>query len=389
MLRYGYALKPPTQYHNMFEFVEGLLEAFEFNLNNNPFLQFFLEQVHLFEKNQSSSIRDFMDWYFERGHESSIISPEGANAVQVMTIHKSKGLQFPVVICPFVDWKMDLHKQIAWIDNPDALLPAFFIKMNKELADTKLSAIYLSESGKFLLDQINLLYVAFTRPEVALFMCGKANKASSPAKEWLVPYFQQTTLGKLEGERFTFGELKHHQKGKKLNVTNYPVAFTTKRMEKPVLSYKSAENWDIHELDEKRLFGTKLHHILSKIDSLNALDMALSKAFKKGHIDSDDSHLLKEKITELFKDEGFRFYFEQESQLNERAIITRDGNRFIPDKIIYLKDKLLIVDFKTGQSSPSHKKQLLNYMQIMQDMGYSNVIGELYYTENREIVCVN
>src|SRR5690606_20414945 len=89
-----YQLKKPEQFHNLYEYVESVVETFDLDLTNNPFLQFFLEEVHLFERNHNSSIRDFIDWFLTKGATRSIVSPEGANAVQVMTIFKAKGLQF-------------------------------------------------------------------------------------------------------------------------------------------------------------------------------------------------------------------------------------------------------------------------------------------------------
>lgn len=113
LAKYKYYLTAPSDFHNMYEFAESLIDVFQLPIAANPFLQFLLEQIHLFEKRKNSNVRDFLDWFNERGHRTSIVSPDGANAIQVMTIHKSKGLQFPVVICPFVDWSMQLHKQIS------------------------------------------------------------------------------------------------------------------------------------------------------------------------------------------------------------------------------------------------------------------------------------
>ena len=390
MKEYGYALIEPSVFHNLFEFVESIIAAFDLNIAANPFLQFFLEQVHLFEKRNNSNVRDFVEWFNERGHRTSIISPDGANAIQVMTIHKSKGLQFPIVICPFFDWNMDPSRQISWIENDDSSLPAYFVKMSKALQETELAATYDEEYGKFLLDHLNLLYVAFTRPEIALFMCGKTASTGkkSPANLWLEAYFDQSELGVKEGDIFQMGDFADNRKTENILINNFPVRFHGKKMDKPVLSYKSSENWDLDELDEKRLFGTKVHFILSEISEQKDLNKVLNKAFIKGKINTEEKEAIAKKINLLFEDERFANYFGAKDQLNERALISEKGKKLIPDKIIQLDGRTLVVDFKTGQESPGHKEQVKEYVDVLKSIGFNEVVGELYYTENNKVVAV-
>ncbi len=384
---YGYHLIQPSLFHNLFEYVESIIGIFHLNIAANPFLQFLLEQVHLFEKRNNSNVRDFIEWFNDKGKKTSITSPDGADAVQVMTIHKSKGLQFPIVICPFIDWKMDINREISWVESENHSLPSYFVKMSKVLLETELADTYNIEHGKFLLDHLNLLYVAFTRPEVALFMCG-AVKTSSPVKLWLDNYFSSSTLGNREDDLFQFGEFVKNVKSAPLDIKNYPVRFHGKKMDKPVLSYKSAENWDIDELDEKRLFGTKVHYILSEISGLIDLESALQKSTRKGKITADESDEIMEFITALFKDKRFASYFDAAEQLNEKELINNKGRKLIPDKIVIKADQTLVVDFKTGQETSKHKEQVQEYMQVLKEVGFNNLVGEIYYTEEGRAVPV-
>ncbi len=387
---YHYTLPVPTDFHNLFEFVEALIQLFNLPLEANPFLQFLLEQVHLFEKRNNANARDFIDWFEERGYQTSIVSPNGANAIQVMTIHKSKGLQFPIVICPFFDWKMDINRQISWIEDENNKLPAYFLKISKALQETDLSATYDKEYGKFLLDHLNLLYVAFTRPEIALFICGKTSTNQvTPAKLWLKNYFENTSLGKYEDGIFQYGNfLQNEEKVEKI-AKEFPVSFQGKKMDKPVLSYKSAENWDIHELDEKRLFGSKLHFILAEIKEQSDLEIVLERAVTKGKINVDEQIRINTEIQSLFNDDKFARYFSVKGQLNEREIISTEGIKLIPDKIVLLENETLVVDFKTGQETPNHKKQIQRYIEVLKEVGFPNVCGEIYYTEQKKVLVIN
>jgi len=381
-------LKRPTDFHNLFEYAESIVETFDLDISNNPFLQFFLEQVHLFEKKNNSSIRDFIDWFLTKGTTRSIVSPEGANAVQVMTIFKAKGLQFPVVICPFFDWRMDLHRQISWVDNEGEKLPAYFVNMKDSLADSSLKSVYDEENAKFLLDNLNLLYVAFTRPEVALFISGDSKSSPSPASVWLTNYFKNSGKLNREGDRYFVGEFINPNLDKKKPTPNYEVQFLKQKLDKPTLSFKSAENWDVNDLDEARLFGTRMHFILSKLHSVDELDEQLKSAKTKGLIEHKDVEPIRLEVKKLFGDKKFLRYFQAEKSLNEKEIISATGQKLIPDKLVFEKDNLLVVDFKTGYKTDKHVEQILGYVQILKDLGYANVSGELYYTESGEIITV-
>jgi len=377
-------------FHNLYELVESLLESFSFDPSSNPFLQFFLELIHQFEIKNNSNLRDFLEWYSDKGYKKSIISPEGANAVQIMTIHKSKGLQFPVVICPFFDWSFKLDRQISWVESSNDKLPAFFINMKQLLKETELASLYNSEEGKFYLDQLNLIYVAFTRPETALFISGKLT-ANSPASKWLEPFFSKSDLFTHKGQTFEYGTFNYYPDLIEDNLTdNYELSYLAQKMNKPQLSYKSGNEWSVDDIDTKRNFGTLVHLMLSKITHSNTIKVICDENLIKGIITKDEHTALLNYITLLFKNTHFANYFnESDKILNEKGIINEKGQKLIPDKIIINKQGTLIVDFKTGHPSESHVKQLQTYIAILKQLNYKNVSGELFYTESKEVIVVN
>ncbi|MFK8046305.1 MAG: UvrD-helicase domain-containing protein [Crocinitomicaceae bacterium] len=381
-------LKEPASFHNLYDYVEYLLEAFDFDATDNPYLQFYLESVHQFETSKSTNIRDFLQWFNEKGRKKSIISPEGANAIKIMTIHKSKGLQFPVVICPFFNWKLDLSREIAWVKQANQPLPAYFLKMRKDLADSPLAPIYLKEQAKFNLDNFNLLYVAFTRPEVALFISGKTDSGS--VKEYIEPIFSaHPNMQNPEEGIYKQGILELPFKTIEGNAedTSIKIQFLKQKMNKPELSYKSALEWDIEELDQKRHFGTLVHDVLSKIESQTELAEALNNIQLKNGWTITEKDAVFDYINVLFKNEQFANYFVAEC-FNEKEIVSAKGLKLIPDKLIKTETGFKVIDFKTGQPSPSHQKQVESYIKVLEDMGYDDVTGELCYTEGLEFVAV-
>lgn len=378
---------PPDSFHNLYEFVESLVEIFNLTPSDNPFLQFFMEMVHQYETKHNSNIRDFLGWYKDKGVKESIVSPEGANAIQIMTIHKSKGLQFPVVICPFFDWKLDVSRQVSWINNAGGKLPAYFVKMSKAVKNSELGNLYEEEEGKYFLDQLNLLYVAFTRPETALFISGSTSTAS-PAKNWLEPFFNRSDLFTIKDKHYEYGELELNTNKSEEEVNpNYNLIYLDQKMNKPELSYKSGEEWDVHDIDEKRNFGTLVHLVLSKINNLEHLPETLNSLITKGILTTEKAENIQIYVTELFTNSHFSSYFTpNQNVLNEKEIITPKGIKLIPDKIIITDSETLVVDFKTGQATDKHKKQVANYVKLLKQMNFKNVRGELFYTEDLEVV---
>ncbi len=382
----GYSIGNKNLYHNLYEFAESLISTFDLDISANPFLQFYLEKIHEFEKKNNSSIRDFISWFKEKGRNESIASPDGAEAVQIMTIHKSKGLQFPVVICPFVDWDMNLGRQIAWIQKEGSQLPAYFLKMTQAIEKTIHKDFFDIESSKFELDNINLLYVAFTRAENALFITGDSKKRNSISQNWLSTYFSNNADFTEKEGILSQGTFNYKSPSISLRKEVYSIDYLKQVMNKPKLSFKSAENWDIHNLDEKREFGTNVHKILSELKNIEDLEKTVKHLELKGVIDENSEFI--PYIKDLFQADEFRAYFSADKTLNEKEIIDKRGNKFIPDKIIFNGDEIKVIDFKTGQQKNEHFEQVINYVNLMKDMGYENVKGEIYYTEQKQALKV-
>ena len=180
MRKHNYDFKASEDFHSFYEYVEHLIAAFNFDLNDNPYLQYFLEQIHQFEKKSSTNIRAFVSWFNEKGYRESVTSPAGTEAVQVMTFHKAKGLEFPIVICPYLEWDMSKLKSDVWIEDEEHNVPAYFLRPSEKTKLTKHEAIMQEEDDKNVLDHLNAIYVAFTRAEVALFVSGDSKKKKSP-----------------------------------------------------------------------------------------------------------------------------------------------------------------------------------------------------------------
>ncbi|MCB9224825.1 MAG: UvrD-helicase domain-containing protein [Crocinitomicaceae bacterium] len=388
----NFELKPIEHFHSFYEFAEHLIEVFDLDFSNNTYLQFFLEQIHQFEKQHSTDIPGFIEWFNDKGSTSSIQSPEGADAVNIMTIHKAKGLEFPVVICAFFDWSISGNDSPKWVIDEDDILPAYFLKSTDNTKKTKYKELLEKEDHKARLDHLNLIYVALTRPKTALFVVGNKNSHNhGPSRNWLHPFLEkELSLGRCAKDLFyTFGTLPvaHHVEKKKVN--NYQVQFIKQVKDKPTLSVKNGESWDVNEMDKKRAYGNQLHLLLSRIKSANESSNEVEKLIRKGEIDEVNKESLLSDVERLFKNDRFAYYFDSNKVKNEVALIDEVGNKHIPDKLIYEGNTLLVVDFKTGKEDKAkHEKQVKEYIQILQKMESLPVKGELFYTEDEQITLV-
>lgn len=383
----GFHVARPETFHSFYEYVEQLIEVFKLKLNGNPYLQHLLEQVHLFEKHNSTNIQSFINWFNDKGREESISSPEGAEALQIMTFHKAKGLEFPIVICPFFEWDTVTMKSDKWIEDDTSLMPSYFLKPSAKTRKTKFQDVMEEEDLKQEMDHLNLVYVAFTRPEIALFVSGDSKKTGSPSNIWLKPYLESSSFERTD-DIYTIGTFTHVSLKEKSMSESYDLKFLEHYMNRTTFSLKSDQSEPFEIQDVKRKYGTELHYVLAQINDLADLDEALESAVFKGSISKVNYDSIHSEITDLFADDKFKSYFSQAESLNERVIIDEDGRAYIPDKIVVKEAEVLVVDFKTGEEQiEKYRDQVRNYMSLVKGIFKDkSVSGEIYYTSTKQAI---
>jgi len=186
----------------LYELVEKFIEVFKL-LENQPGLEYlfrFLDLVLEFSQQTGSSLADFLETWKEKKDDLSISLPEGIDAITLTTIHRSKGLEFPVVIVPFVDWKLDLDgkKDKIWVDLPDDFYQNFeqkavkttLLPATQDLRTTPFAEHYHYEAERKFIENLNLLYVAFTRPVNRLYIISQltTKQDAKNAQELIVKY---------------------------------------------------------------------------------------------------------------------------------------------------------------------------------------------------------
>jgi len=377
----------------LYEMVEQIIRLFHFN--EDVYLQFFLDVVLSYSEKNGSSLTEFLLWWEDRKLKEAIVIPEGTDAVQVMTIHKSKGLAFNVVMIPF-NWEDRVRTNDIWVDTSNHFnkqLPAALIAGNKKLEYSYFSKEYQKEKEMSLLDSLNKLYVAMTRPKERLYIFSKflpANLKDYEKKEnlnsFLYKYDDNFPI------KIGDSEMMHEQK--QSDVATFSVTKRKKLDWREVISLKhtAEEIWDTETANKKRDWGKLLHLVLSEIHYLEQKDELIENTFKLGKCVKEDYEKLKTSIAKLLNHKEVKQYFTDDWDVKtEKEILMENGKTYIPDRLLFSKksDEVIVIDYKTGSVKTEHEKQITEYADALRKMGKTKVKRVIIYISDSEIKVKN
>ena len=386
----------------LYETVELLISKCIPVSKNNAYLQYFLDIVLERDIKNQAGVADFLEYWDKKKTSFSIPSPEGNNAVRIISIHKSKGLEFPIVIFPFADENYSRQrKDKLWVENETHTfdLPKVLIDNNKAVEGfgTAAKTVFDQKAQEQLLDNINVLYVALTRPEEQLYIISQYEVLNSKG-EWpkttssyLLKYLDSRHVfeeGKLEYE---FGVAKKYS-GEK-NETISPKKITRVAEVLPIENIKIAQReslmWGTSQQDAIT-YGNVIHEVLSFVHTKSDVDLALQKALENGLISGTQKEVVEKTIYDIINHPDLKLFFdENNSVFNEQTIIQKQGALVKPDRMVLKnKDEMFLLDYKTGKYLPKHQQQLQQYQDAIEQMGFRVMKKSLIYIGN-EIEIVN
>ncbi|TMU55224.1 UvrD-helicase domain-containing protein [Flagellimonas algicola] len=384
---YGFSI-PELQTQPVIIILEKAIRHFKPADQSQAYLVFLLDEVLVVEKREGPGVVAFLKYWEQKKDKLSIAAPEHIDAVKIMTIHKSKGLEFPMVIFPFANALIhDPRKQKkSWVGalpkEQELGLDEFLINSRKEMLQYNeiTSKNYLEEMEKTELDALNVLYVALTRAEKGLFILSETDKAANNLEQCnsysnLFQYFlNQKGLEENKEGKYTFGVLTHRaeeQEEPAMQSTNIPFAEKDEKDTGFAISTRSAHLWD----DERREaieLGNLVHHALSKIKTMEDVPSVLDNLQESGQLTAVDSGYVKEKIMGVVEHPQLREYFSLAYQiLNEQEILLSKGKTLRPDRIAIKDGKASIIDYKTGNPAPSHHEQIMEYADALKAMDFT------------------
>ncbi len=402
----------------------------ELRSSENVYLSAFQDKVIDFCERPGADLRSFIEWWNESGYRSTLDAPTEVNALRVMTIHKSKGLEFQCVHIPFVDWTLGQGKRLIWFDltedegkmawNPfdtrffakEDIPPFIPLNISKELSTTALSPQYDECCRKEWVDTMNRAYVAFTRAvrelvigykkpsssgksiTVSALMEDAFNRADYAWVQTVAPH--EATLGVLK-DAFVDGVLcfgKPTMPVKK-NDDNDVIAVPD------YYTYDNNHIWDmsciedIADMSRPRQKGIVLHGIMSRIRDLSDIHRAVCRAVVNGNLPEEDAEDCESFLTEAIGSDDVKPWFSNVVRvLNERPfiIMDKDGSkRYRPDRVVWTESGTIdIIDFKFGEEEPKkYFYQVRRYMKHLSSMfPEMPVNGYLWYPLESKIIRV-
>ena len=405
----------------MTEAFELLIQHFGLNSKQNdlPFLQALHDVVLRYSTDHLADIGSFVRWWDEKESAKAVLSAnDKQNAIRILTIHKSKGLQFKVVVIPFCSWSLTpKNDSILWLSpkvEPFNELEYIPVGYTKALADTIFYEDYFNEKAQSFVDNLNLLYVACTRAEDELHImvpqpARKQEQAVGSLLEGIVEAANHDTFVFGEGMQpsdtspnlLTFGTKTVVEKTaataaqaeQQLPITQYP---SNPLHSKLKIHYESLGFFSSEDVTmSPKAYGSLMHRIFSNIKTVDDITSAVNQVYAEGLIDKGETSLYEQKTREALSFPAASGWFSGEWELKNEAEFLLPKNKAAslrirrPDRVMINGSTACVIDYKFGTiERTEYQQQVKSYMQGLVQMGYTEVEGYIWYVDTKKVVPV-
>ena len=387
----------------VFDFSEKIINNYKLyeRTGQEPFLQAFQDIMLQYTRREASDIRSFLNWWENEKHNKYVTMPNNQDAIRLITIHKAKGLEFDAVIIPFCNWQLCKPGKTLWCtpkEQPFSNMKLLPLKFENKLRETIFSKEYLREKMLSYIDNLNLLYVAFTRARKAMFISTpRQNKDNfTYVKNVLYRIFQQplktdninnnyyielTDYWKPQTMHFEFGNLSSVSDSKfpvsDSVSSNFKFQFSNLQIVKNLASNSA-----------QREIGRLLHDIFKNMVTLDDLQQLLNTMIIEGSLPEAERTHIVNMVNAALENPTVRQWFAPNIDVKTEAeILLPNGTVARPDRVIFHNEQVQVIDYKFGkQVSDNHNEQLLQYMDYLSKMGYSSVAGFIWYVTLNKVV---
>lgn len=393
--------------------VDRLIREFDFDTDASvlPYLITLMDTVAIYSKTQAAGLLGFLAFWEEEGAKTPLVSDVRQDAVEILTIHKSKGLEYEAVIIPFCDWNLSGKSDgQVWFDVSAIPMVSEFeripLKFGKQVRESILIDQYYKEQLYNYMDALNALYVATTRARSCLWMLSPEIPLKKEDDDFVINNVGKLLFDVLRKEQEYDAENKVFLKGeaeaerlsppKAEELPGNIVHLTGYRSSK-LLSGLLAQKSDLEPALREKIqvsaaFSTALHELMAQLKSSESIAEAVQYLVEEGRLDVQQGEKAVQLLQQAWCHPQLGLLLSSDfRQGNEQAIIDKQGRTWRPDKVFFGEKETIVVDFKlsTSLSDPQHLTQLRGYMDFMRQMDLPGVRGYLYYFLQNEMVAVN
>mgnify|MGYP002519580689 CR=1 FL=1 len=406
----------------VYEYVQTLIQMLQLQDADGalPYLTAFQDQIYQFTQSRVANTQSFLEYWERKKDKAAIPAPAETNAIRVLTIHSSKGLEFDIVMLPFMSWELQSshNDEILWCQPTSAPfneMPIVAVSISEKLLQTHFRNEYIQEIISKYIDNLNLTYVALTRPKYRLYAYGpRFEKEENPQSNiktvgQLFSYilYQQTERNE-EGEEVSLlqqledGSWAYHKQDpnptiapeEPNNENNRQATYVSSPINGRLTLRSRAED-DFNEDTplETIDLGILMHEWLADITTWTDAQPALEKMRITGRITAQQEQQMQTQwlqMQNLLQHENRNYWFDGSMKvLTEQTILSTNGKTYRPDRIIIHQKHAEVIDYKFGEEHTSkYNEQLRNYTLMLKQMGYT-VDAYVVYVALQKIVKVH
>lgn len=404
---------------SLFEMCESIIH--KFNMHENTahvgYIEAFQDMVVEYSQTHPADLFSFIRWWDEKKKSAAVKLPENLDAITVVTIHKSKGLEFPVVILPYVTWPFTQRKgitQLKWYaptQEPFNQIPVLPVNFSNKLASSIFASQYYEELISKYIDALNLAYVAFTRAEQELIVYSMQTKNDSIGsllcRVLNMPPTIEEDAETIDFATYCRSEVREDEAGNMLTEqlfeigadwqpiieaddmaqmidTTYCVVIPSEqRLKQRISSHNKGGN-------RRRNYGVLMHEILAEIVCADDVHNVVQRYVREGKLKTSDLGMMEEKIVELISlPQSARWFSTDVTVITETDILKSGEKINRPDRVVIDNDCVMVIDYKFGEiEREDYLEKVSKYMQLVADMGYKDVKGCIWYVEKNKFVYI-
>ena len=397
----------------LFELIGHLFRLFQLEKieGQSSYMFAFYDAVSNYLKDYPADIYAFLKFWDEELQFKSVPAGTAVEGIRAMTIHKSKGLQFHTVLLPYCDWNLYPEKSpIVWCGSKDNLydLELLPVRYTQKMYDTVFFPEYEKETRQSWMDNLNVLYVAFTRAEHNLLILAKNKKKLESLDDVktvsdLLQYIVLELKGEYDSETFRFekGKLetsaleeeKKQDNLLKQTPETLEVSFLSEPFNPDKAIFKQSNKSREFIVNDEAVItrneyiqrGNLMHELFSHISTLDDIEKAVEQLCFDGLIAQEEKSYYAGLVKNIIERSGNSAWFSGDYQsYNECTILLKEKGEVLtrrPDRVLVKDHEAIVIDYKFGESHAAHQKQMNQYLTLMEQMGYQHVEGHVWYID--------